>query len=64
MTPLSAHTMAHTILVGSGNLISQSCGDSLPAVCLFRQDGTTYRLTEHLWISDGLKTEVLVKADC
>ena len=25
------------------NLTSQSCGDSSPAACLFRQDGTIYR---------------------
>ena len=46
------------------SLISQLCSDSLPAVCLSRQDGTIHRPAELSQMSDRLKKETSVKADC
>ena len=46
------------------SLISQLCGDSLPAVFWSGQDGTMNRLLEHSWISDRLKNGTSVKANC
>ena len=40
---------------------SQSCGDSLLAVSLSRQDGVIYSLPMHSQMSDRLKKEALVK---
>ena len=45
------------------SLTSQSCGDSLLALCLSRQDWTIYILPEHSWTSDRLNKGALVKAD-
>ena len=45
------------------SLTSQSCGDSLPAVCLAREVGAIYRPPEHQWTPDRLMNEVSVKVD-
>ena len=45
------------------SLTSQSCSDSLPAVCLDGQVGAIYRLPEHLWMPDRPVNEASVKAD-
>ena len=44
-------------------LISQSCGDSLPAICLAGQVGTKYRPPEHSWMSDRPINKASVKVD-
>ena len=43
------------------SLTSQSCGDSLPAVCLAGQVGAIYRPPKHSWTPDRPKNEALVK---
>ena len=45
------------------SLTSQSCSDSLPAVCLAGQVGAIYRPPEHLWMPDRPMNEASVKAD-
>ena len=45
------------------SLTSQSCGNSMPAVCLSRQDGSIYRPPRHSWMLDRLKKTSSVKAD-
>ena len=40
------------------SLTSQSCGDSQPAICLFRQDEAMCRPPVHSWMSDRLKKAV------
>ena len=45
------------------SLTSQSCSDSLPAVCLAGQVGAIYRPPEHPWTPDRPANEASVKAD-
>ena len=45
------------------SLTSQSCGDSLPAVCLVGQVEAIYRPPEHWWMPDRPVNEASVKAD-
>ena len=45
------------------SLTSQSCSDSLPAVCLAGQVGAIYRPPEHPWMPDRPVNEASVKAD-
>ena len=45
------------------SLTSQSCSDSLPAVCLAGQFGAIYRPPEHPWMPDRPVNEASVKAD-
>ena len=47
----------------NASLISQSCYDSLLAVCLAGQVGAIYRLPQHPWMPDRPVNEVSVKAD-
>ena len=42
------------------SLTSQSCGDSLPAVCLARQVGAIYRPPEHQWMPNKSMNEASV----
>ena len=45
------------------SLTSQSCSDSLPAVCLAGKVGAIYRPPEHPWTPDRPVNEASVKAD-
>ena len=45
------------------SLTSQSCSDSLPAVCLAQQVGAIYRPPEHQWMPDRPVNVASVKAD-
>ena len=45
------------------SLTSQSCSDSLPAVCLAAQVGAIYRPSKHPWTPDRPVNEASVKAD-
>ena len=45
------------------SLTSQSCSDSLPAVCLVGQVGAIYRPPDHLWTLDRPVNEASVKTD-
>ena len=45
------------------SLISHSCGDSLPAVCLAGQVGAIYRSPEHQCTAVGPVNETSVKVD-
>ena len=53
--------MSQNVARSMPSLTSQSCGDSLPAVCLARQVGAIYRLLEHRWTPDRLVNEASVK---
>ena len=44
-------------------LTSQSCGDSLPAVCLAGQVGAINRSPKHQWLPDRLVNKASVKVD-
>ena len=52
------------IIKSMPSLTSQPCGDSLPVVCLSRQDGAIHRPPKHSWSSYRLTKEASVKADC
>ena len=45
------------------SLTSQSCSDSLSAVCLEGQVGAIYRPPEHRWMPDRPVNEASVKVD-
>ena len=45
------------------SLTSQSCGDSLLAVCLAGEVGAIYRPPEHQWMPDRPMNEASVKVD-
>ena len=45
------------------SLTSQSCGDSLLAVCLAGQAGAIYRPPKHRWMPDRHMNEASVKVD-
>ena len=55
--------MSQNVATSMLSLTSQSCSDSLPAVCLSRQVGAIYRPTKHPWTPDRPMNEVSVKAD-
>ena len=57
------HT-SQNVATSMPSLTSQSCSDSLPAVCLAGQVGAIYRPPEHLWMPDRPVNEASVKADC
>ena len=46
------------------SITSQLCGNSLLAFYLSKQDAAIYRPLEQLRMSDRLKKEALVKANC
>ena len=56
------HT-SQNVATSMPSLTSQSCNDSLPAVCLARQVGAIYRSPEHLWMPDRPVNEASVKTD-
>ena len=56
------HT-SQNVATSMPSLTSQSCGDSLPAVCLARQVGAIYKPPKHPWTPDRLMNEASVKAD-
>ena len=55
--------ISQNVVTPMPSLTSQSCGDSLPAVCLAGQVGTIYRPPKHLWMPDRLVNEASVKVD-
>ena len=57
------HT-SQNVATSMPSLTSQSCSDSLPAVCLARQVGAIYRPPEHPWMPDRPMNKASVKADC
>ena len=56
------HT-SQNVATSMPSLTSQSCGDSLPAVCLAGQVGAIYRPLKHPWMPDRPVNEASVKAD-
>ena len=55
--------MSQNVATSMPSLTSQSCGDSLPAVCQAGQVGVIYRPPEHPWMPDRPVNEASVKAD-
>ena len=53
--------MSQNVATSMPNLTSQSCGDSLPTICLAGQVVAIYRPPEHRWMSDRPVNEALVK---
>ena len=56
------HT-SQNVATSMSSLTSQSCGDSLPSVCLAGQVEAINRSPEHLWMPDRPMNEASVKAD-
>ena len=56
------HT-SQNVATSMPSLTSQSCGDSLPSVCLAGQVGAIYRPPEHSWMPGRPVNEAPVKAD-
>ena len=56
------HT-SQNVATSMPSLTSQSCSDSLPAVCLARQVGAIYRPHEHRWMPNRPVNETSVKLD-
>ena len=57
------HT-SQNVATSMPGLTSQSCSDSLPAVCLAGKVGAIYRPPKHPRTSDRPMNEASVKADC
>ena len=55
--------MSQNVATLMPSLTSQSCNDSLLAVCLVGQVGAIYRPPEHPWTPDRPVNEASVKAD-
>ena len=55
--------MSQNVATSMPSLTSQSCGDSLPAVCLAREVGAIYRQPEHQWMPDRPVNTASVKVD-
>ena len=55
--------MSQNVATSMPSLTSQSCSDSLPAVCQFGQVGAIYRPLKHPWTLDRPVNEISVKAD-
>ena len=55
--------MSQNVATSMPSLTSQSCSDSLPAVCLAGQVGAIHRPPEHPWMPDRPMNEASVKAD-
>ena len=60
---LSFTYVSQNVATSMPSLTSQSCGDSLLAICLSVQAKAIYRPTKHCQMSDKLKKEASVKAD-
>ena len=56
--------MSQIVARSMPSLTSQSCGDSLLAVCLAEQVGAIYRPPEHPWTQDRSVDEASVTAVC
>ena len=59
---IQLHT-SQNVATSVPSLTSQSCSDSLLAVCLAGQVGAIYRPPEHPWMPDRPVNEASVKAD-
>ena len=55
--------MSQNVATSMPSLTSQSCGDSLLAVCLAREVGAIYRRPEHQWMPDRPVNAASVKVD-
>ena len=55
--------MSQNVAISMPSLTSQSCGDSLPAVCLAGKVGAIYRSSKHRWMPDSPVNEASVKLD-
>ena len=55
--------MSQNVATSMPSLTSQSCSDSLPAVCLAGQVGAIYRSREHPWMPDRPVNEASIKVD-
>ena len=55
--------MSQNVATLMPSLTSQSCIDSLPAVCLAKQVEAIYRPPEHPWMPDRPVNEASVKVD-
>ena len=55
--------MTQNVAKSMPSLTSQSCGDSLPSVCLAGQAEAINRPPEHPWMPDRPVNEASVKAD-
>ena len=55
--------MSQNVARSMPSLTSQSCGNSLPAVCLAGIVGAIYRQPEHRWMPDRPVNEASVKVD-
>ena len=56
--------MSQNVATSMPSLTSQSCGNSLLAVCLAGQVGAIYRPPKHLWMPDRPVNKASVKVDC
>ena len=56
--------MSQNVATSMPSLTSQSCSDSLLAVCLAEQGGAIYRPSKHPWMPDRPVNEALVNAGC
>ena len=55
--------MSQNVATSMLSLTSQSCGDSLPSVCLAGQVGAINRPPKHPWTPDRPVNDASVKAD-
>ena len=55
--------MSQNVATSMPSLTGQSCGDSLPAVCLAGKVGAIYRTPELLWMPDKPMNEVSMKVE-
>ena len=55
--------MSQNVATSMPSLTSQSCDDSLPAVCLAEKVGAICRPPEHPWLPDRSMNKASVKAD-
>ena len=55
--------ISQNVAISMPSFTSQSCGDSLTAVCLAGQVGAIYRQSEYPWTPDRPVNEASVKVD-
>ena len=55
--------ISQNVATSMPSLTSQSCGDSLPAVCLAGQVGAIYKPPKHPWTPDRSVNEASVKVN-
>ena len=63
MASIQAVFRSQNVVTSMPSLTSQSCGDSLQAVCLAGKVGAIYRPSEHLWMPDRSVYEASLKVD-